>query len=92
MKIYQDRILVDEVPDKSRQPGEFFPRLVGINVSSDGKYWEPIYMPLIRWQKGAGQFTLWVNSSKRPLWVITIDHRWPFIQVFKFDWMVIDGS
>ncbi len=102
MKVFRDRILIDEVPDIRRRPEgkrsswEFFPRLVGINVSSDGNpdpmylAVEPVYMPLVRADRGEGSTVIWVNSRERPLWMITLARRWPFIQFFRYNWLLLD--
>ena len=94
MKIFHDRILVDEVPVHRQRPGEFFSRLVGVNLSSDGKYIsaEPIYMPLVRVQKGECQITIWVNNYERPLWMVFLSRRWPIIRVFRYNWLLLDEA
>jgi hypothetical protein len=92
MKIYRDHIFVEEVPDHRSRPGEFFSRLVGVHVCNDGNNTvvEPVYMPLIRVQKGDGTVTIWINSRERPLWMIFLTPRWPFIRAFRYDWLLLD--
>lgn len=88
MKLFLDNIPLGDVPGPTRQPGEFFPRLVGFRLSSDGKCWEsiePVYIPLVRFQRRAGQVLIDINSD-RPLVYITLQARRPFISIFRFDW------
>lgn len=81
-----------DVPGPMAKPGEFFPQLVGLQVSRDGNYWvsiEPIYIPLVRIHRQAGQILIEINSD-RPLAYITLQARRPFINVFKFDWSSLE--
>jgi hypothetical protein len=88
MKIYWEHITVEEVPNRIRRPGEFFTRLVGVNVSSAGNC-EPIYIPLLRVHRQAGQLLIEINTD-RPLAYITIQVRPPYISVFRFQWETLD--
>lgn len=102
MKFFLDNIPMGDVPGPTRQPGEFFPRLVGLRVSIDGNRgtvvpggtgvpstpWadiEPLYIPLVRVHRRAGQVMVEINSN-RPLLYITLQVRRPFINVFRFEW------
>jgi hypothetical protein len=95
MKFYLDNIPLGDVPEPECQPGEFFPRLVGVAVrsanavSGAGKYnnmdVEPIYIPLLRVQRRAGQIWVEINSD-RPLFYITLQRRRPFFNIFRFEW------
>lgn len=91
MKVFWERIPVDEVPNRIHRPGELFTRLVGVNVSSDGKSVEPLYIPLVRFHQQAGQVMIEVNSN-RPLAYITLQWRKPVINVFVFPWKLWDSD
>ncbi len=84
MKVILDGIPLGEIEQKQRQPGEFFSRLVGIRLSSDGNL-EPLYIPLLRISCRAGQLLVEINSD-RPLVYITLWARPPFINIFRFPW------
>ncbi len=85
MKVFLDDIPLGDVPAPNRQRGEFFPRLVGVRVSSDGNLWTPLYIPLVRVNIRAGQVLIEINSN-RPLVYITLQARRPFVNIFRFDW------
>ncbi len=85
MKVYLDNIPLGEVPAYARQVGEFFPRLVGVRVSSEGNISEPVYIPLLRFQRRAGQIYIEINTD-RPLIYIPLQRRRPFFNIFRFDW------
>lgn len=89
MKVYWDRIPIDDVPNRIRRPGELFTRLVGLNVSSDGKSVEPLYVPLVRLHRRAGQVLVEINSD-RPLVYLTLQRRRPFLNIFVFPWRLWD--
>ncbi len=85
MKVYLDNIPLGDVPVPIRKPGEFFPRLVVVRVSSDGNLGDTVYIPRLRIQRRAGQVLIEINGD-RPLVYITLQRRKPFINVFRFDW------
>jgi hypothetical protein len=89
MRVFCDRIPVDEVPDRVWRKGELFTRLAAVNLSSDGKAVEPLYIPLLRWQVRAGQVFIEINSS-RPLFYITLQRRAPYLSIFRFPWELDD--
>ena len=89
MNVYWNGLPVDQFPSHIRRPGELFTRLVGVDVSSDGKSAVPQYIPLIRWRKQAGQTFIEINST-RPLVYITFQWRHPYIHVFIFPWRLWD--
>lgn len=95
MKLYLDNLPLGDVPGPRRQPGEFFPRLVGVRVSSarnsrlDWIDVEPLYIPLVRIRAQAGQVLVEINST-RPLVYITLQRRKPFIHIFRFQWKILD--
>jgi len=101
MKLFLDNIPMGDVPGPQTKPGEFFPRLVGFvvrsanAVSCDGNYWidvEPIYVPLLRISRRAGQVLIEINSKERPLAYITLQSRKPYVHLFRFDWNSLEGE
>jgi hypothetical protein len=94
MKVFLDNIPMGDVPGPQTKPGEFFPRLVGLRVSRDGNYWvgiEPVYIPLVRIHRQAGQILIEINTD-RPLAYITLQARRPFFNFFKFQWDALDSE
>ncbi len=89
-RVIFDGVPVGEVPDRRRKPGELFSRLVGVMVSSDGNYIEPLYIPLVRWRCQAGQVFIEINSYSRPLAYITLQRRKPFLSIYRFPWRLLD--
>lgn len=104
MKIYYEDILIDDIPHKGRKAGDFFPRLVGVRISNvqarnaerfgigNLVHVEPIYLPLVSIDVRPGATYIWVNGASRPLALITLTRRFPFINVFRFDWSKIEES
>ncbi len=89
MKLFLDNIPMGDVPGPQTKPGEFFPRLVGFRVSCDGNQWadiEPIYVPLVRVSRRAGQVLIEVNSKERPIAYIALQAQNPVLQFFRFPW------
>ena len=83
MRLYQDRILIDTFPDRRKRKGALLDRLVGINFSgSEQVTVEPVYLPLICFEKHGGVATIEINWRK-PLWVVFLFGRWPYINVQK---------
>jgi hypothetical protein len=96
MKVFLDNIPMGVVPGPCRKAGEFFPRLVGLVVRGTGTpgeiNWidvEPLYIPLLRLQRRAGQVLVEINGD-RPLVYITLQLRKPFLHVFCFPWRLWD--
>jgi hypothetical protein len=90
LRLFLDNLYLGDVPGPERKSGEFFPRLVGLRVSSDGNY-EPIYIPRIRIHSQAGQILIEVNSN-RPLAYITLQFRPPFLNFFRFQWQELEDE
>lgn len=97
MKVYLDDLLLGEVPDRRRKPGELFSRLAGVSVSNavshagnSGNIYhielEPLYVPLIRWQKRAGQILIEFNGYSRPYVYVTLQRRPPYVQIQYIPW------
>jgi hypothetical protein len=84
MKIYLEYIPIDDLPTRIKRPGEWFTRLIAVQVSNDGNC-TPLYIPLVRFQRRAGQILIEINSD-RPLVYITLQARRPFFNVFRFPW------
>jgi hypothetical protein len=100
MKLFLNNLPMGDVSGPTRKRGEFFLRLAGFRVlvscgnQSDGKDWasiEPIYIPLVRIHRQAGQILIEVNSD-RPLAYITLQARRPFINMFRFPWDSLDNE
>lgn len=95
MKVFLDNLPLGDIPGPPRQPGTFFQRLVAVRLSSAGNQpgvWldvEPVYIPLLRVHRNAGQVMIEINSS-RPLVYITLQLRPPYLHVFRFPWYVDD--
>ena len=98
MKVLWDGLPIDEVPDRTYKPGEFFTRLVGVRVSSDGNAGaprltvEPLYIPLLRVSRRAGQVYIEINSYSRPLVYITLQKRKPYLSLFRFPWESLESA
>ncbi len=93
MKFFVDGIPYGDVPAPKPRPGEFFPRVVGLRVSHVGNWLdiEPLYIPLVRVQKRAGQIFIEINGT-RPLVYITLQARRPWVNIFRFQWEELDPA
>ncbi len=50
---------------------------------------EPLYIPIVRVTKRAGQIFIEINST-RPLVYITLQARRPWVNIFRFPWEEAD--
>ncbi len=95
MKVILGNLPMGDVPEAKRKAGEFFPRLVALRVltTSDGNWldYEPVYIPVVRVQRRAGQVIIEINSD-RPLAYLTLQARKPFINLFRFPWREWDSG
>lgn len=87
VRVQWEGLSVEAFPYLIHRPGEFFTRLVGVDVSNVGNYVSavPLYIPLVRWRRKAGQVFIEINSW-RPLVYITLQRRPPYLSVFRFPW------
>jgi hypothetical protein len=95
MKIYWERILIDEVPSRpegGRKGIELFSRLVGVELSGAGNSLSvvPLYMPLVRVLCQAGQVRIEITDWQRPRAYITLQRRQPYVHLFYFPWWILD--
>ncbi len=90
MRLYQDRILVDTFPAFKKKKGCLANRLVGFNVSGREQVTvEPVYLPLLAVEKHGGVTTIMV-SRNRPLFLLFVYERWPFIHFHKIEKEVVE--
>jgi hypothetical protein len=84
MKIYADRILINEFPSFRRREGQFLRHLVGINlVQSRGKITvEPVYFPVLSIDDRDG-FTQITFGITGPLLDIFLFSKWPYINIMR---------
>lgn len=85
MKVYYEHVPL-EPPSYSQEPGEFFPRLVGVRIFMVGNTpnVDPIYLPVVRIRRWGGQLQVEINWD-RPLVFICFQRRKPFVYVHIFD-------
>ena len=83
MRLYQDRILIDRFPYLQSRKGRILNRLAGINFSGREQVSvEPVYLPLVCFEKHGGVATVEINLH-RPLWIVFLFSRWPYIHIQK---------
>ena len=90
MRLYQDRILIDQFPYLKKARGRILNRLVGINFSGRERVTvEPVYLPLIAVERHGGITTIEINGD-RPLLVVFLFGFWPFVHIQKVGEEVIE--
>jgi phage gpG-like protein len=94
MKIYHDRILVGEIPDKRSNRTKWFQKLVGINMSYADEHlvYEGVYLPLVAIHSYGGITSVLVSNGKVPKFYMCFMPRYPWVHFERSDSIELEDA